>query len=1410
MWTKLNENPDIQKYTLFERVKKLGDFEDKANAVFKEKYPWFNIRTFSTRVDEWKIETDGEKSARDYLQQVIERTESIIKDYETISQNRIAPDKIEETIDILLSSKKIGNGEFSYSNLMLLPNFVANDLRKKKSNFNTLRANEYQKNIIERLKSIDSSFINKEKITSFLVQENFFDRKIALEAYINFLEKINSQIRGKIIKKITSWKIDIDESEQSFWLELYKNIAQISTLFNYDSTWLIPIKTKEYFNQVAYDGLKKWYYDSQSVYLYVTTEEGIFWVQRKTVKDGSLWENNRIINNQDYFKGYDTYFRNLVWIGEIENFLKTHGNSLQLIINSPSIDTTLLQKYEIIFWDFHTLLERIRLTHWYLPWEYLEMKDRLENIKSIVYAKAPEWTAEAEKIKKIQKMVRFLETCRIWMDAKWKSKSEKESIDAFIKKVKSGSVTGFSDLKNENGYLWDSNLVNIIQEFTYDVQSQLEKSFRNSDGINDEYETFKKNGLAVRWFTRNINMKELDSFIDLFTTDSWNSLFYIWKIESALGQSFDSNQDSIWFQMMVGEIMSDIEKNPEALRRINSLDPTRIKKMKEELQNEFTKPSNTTYQDFQKQVREMTRSAQEKILLAKKPWTQISPNTSIEKDVVNIIIEEAAENWAVVALKMWEVKTLFNENRNMFSNHTQKFLAHITDDTRWVKEVWMTILKEAALFIATEIVTMWVGGFIAGGARASLWLSRGLEFANSAKWISGWIIRTSGFLWRTWFEAGVYTLLSNGVNKWKISVEWYTEALVGFLWPIAGAKVAWKFIPYGSSEFSNIIKQIIGGSIWGAGSHIVLQFVNGKEISAAELPNMVLQWAVLWALMIPMMKIWAPIWEWFWKKTAGINYLQDGVDSLIKSRISALEIATNWQKSRILQDIYDLQVSLTAFHSETRFARFWLKGVKLEKYSEILARAKNFDFDGKSAELTLLRKEKSELIWNNQNNKRLFEVNQKIGNLEKEIRTMQQDLERVKKELWDNLETTIASIDSNEIRTFVDSKLWEVAPLSRLRWEISRISKLSKLKLEKYWNEFGEMRLDWYRSLLNMRWATYIENWFYLNGRSLQSASGKTLFNLPEWIHLNSVEYLNIGNKRIPVIEVKTPTDTKMIRLSEEAQNLPSELFDKIIYGKVEIQWFYDTNNASLLWYKVIEWDGTFSYYRILKDGWIGKPTNTSFMKKEWFYLHTLASSKRITVEELSSFWIKSGEGVQLKRQWEKEIDSLLSDDVLLKMQRNIKKAAEEIQSNPNISPTEKTKLTESLLKVATMGLSPFRWIMRKWLWSLALWWAWVVGIDYAIDGDVDVAAIATGLAFMVLTDPNSMEFTENMLRKIPLVWWLSWNLVGWLNKDMINKNWFTKALFRVGGWFIAMSYVDKQNIPLNWVGWIISNKFKF
>jgi hypothetical protein len=44
------------------------------------------------------------------------------------------------------------------------------------------------------------------------------------------------------------------------------------------------------------------------------------------------------------------------------------------------------------------------------------------------------------------------------------------------------------------------------------------------------------------------------------------------------------------------------------------------------------------------------------------------------------------------------------------------------------------------------------------------------------------------------------------------------------------------------------------------------------------------------------------------------------------------------------------------------------------------------------------------------------------------------------------------------------------------------------------------------------------------------------------------------------------------------------------------------------------------------------------------------------------------------------------------------------------------------------------------------------VGFDYYIDGDIDTAAIATGIAFMVLTDPNSMEFTESVLRKIPLI----------------------------------------------------------
>lgn len=1336
MWSQLNETPLEGKYEFFGRVRRLGDFEDNVNSIFKEVFPWASgwIRAFSTKIDEWNIQTDIEKQAKEFAIKLVSKAEELKSLSEKVQNGTISErTEVEKALNILLSRRRDieANSEMKYSNLMLLPSSIRNDLMKRKEGFNTEKAEQYLNEVQEKISPFSDLLLDKGKIKDFLAQENFYEKKNALNVYISFLESLkNKWLLSKIEKKLnTTWKITTDDLEQTFGVYLYENIAQIATLFNYDTIWVVPSRMKEYLNTVSHDGLKMGYFDAQTTYLYITTEEGIFWLKRKTVKDWILQETRRSVTNQEYFNNLDKYFKNFPWYNEVLGFWKEKGEDIKNLLTAESISPTQISSYEAVKNAFGEMLHDVEKKYGCIPWELLEMKDRIENLKAVIYEATPERTDAAARTRK---MVRYLETCRLWLDAKSYGKSDKVLIDTLIKQVKSWEKTSFSNVGKERSGKIDSRTIDLLQAFTNDVQTNLAYYFKNSEGKNNEMEQLEKENLW-KWWIWNITMEELDKFLEKFNdSDSTKVEFNFGRIESAIAQSFDSSQDSIGFQIMSKEIFSDISKNPSALNRISNLDPAKREKMKKDVALDFRK-SWGIYEDFVKQVRNIPLATRQKMVLKENPSFQITEGNSLEKEVIDILINQAAAEGAMVSLTMSTIKDIFSENPDMFSEQSRKFLAHISDNTRWMWELTKTVCKEAALFLATEAITFWVGGFVMGAARGSLWLSRGMR-ALESRWIAWGIAKTWFFLGKTAFEAGTYTVLSNGVNKWTLSVEGYTESLVGFLWPITGAKIAGKFIPFGKTPSSQTIKEIMGGALGGAAATWSFMFANGQEISFDDLKNMTRQWAIMWAVMIPMMKTGAPIGKWVWEKAAGTKFIQDRIDSRLTRKISELEIKTNGQRDRISQQIEDYKTLLDSLRRDNRFIRLGLKESTINRFNSIISEFKSYDFEAKKSEIEALENEKTWLLGDAKNNARISEISKRIDEIKTEMTNLQLKMEQAKKELGDDIEQVAGNLSDTEMREFINEKLGKVSPLSRLRGEIEWLRKFAKFWLEEKWNNFREMKLESYRNLREMRGTTYIENGFYFNEWKIQTAMGETILTLPESAKVLGIEYYKIGNKQIPCLEIKTPTDTKLVRLNPEARNLPQELFEKVVFNKVEIQWFYDKNNVELLWYKVIENDGSFSYYRLRADNSLRKVTNNDAINEDWYYLHSLASSKGISLEELSTYGINPKEWARLRRQWDREIDEILTPEVVEKMQKklveDVKQVEETIKKSPLISAVEKTLLLKTLGKIAGIPLWPlkqmwkhkiitFIWALyffpdqtikgAKWgLWELATLFKWV------------------------------------------------------------------------------------------------------
>ena len=1345
-----------------------NDFGGQADNIFRKEYPGFNL-SLENFLDKKDFNEFQESLLNWFVKNILEKA----KDLKALSEKQ---NKTNDEINLLLKPEN--------------QKYLPEKIREKIVNLKKSK-------LMEKLKSIDSIFIDKSRIESFIKQENFFEAEIVLLQYIEFIDNLDNKTKQDF-KDFLNWK---NTEFKTVWIDFYNKIAQFWTLFNYDTSWIIPSKTKEAINKLAYKAISSGYLDSFSLYSFTTTEEGLTWLNRKTTKVGVLDESKRNnISTEEYLKKYNEYFSNLPWIKEIRVFMDSNSKILGELLTSQEITNDLFWKYEKIVRDYNNLIEKIRREHWYLPWEYLEMKDRLENIKSIVYTETPEW-------KHSVKMLRFLELFRKWAESEWKDEKDIQKIAKLINWVKSGEIKNFSDLD-------DSDTEDFLWSFFEDLTESMEDNFQNSKWENIEMKQLENEGLGDSYFF-DVSMETLDKFVDKFHMNPNKEEFNFSRLESALAQEYVwewfGNEPNEAFSMMRAEIYATIEKNEKANNVMKSIDPSKIKSTKQEMLTGF-RNENTVYEDFLWQVSSMPRVTKEMILKSKQ--IEFTPWETIDKKVLEALMEDAAENGAKTAIEIETIRNLYesDESKSIFGENqaVNVFLKDYFNKWNWTKELAWTLMKEAMIIAITTAVTFWVWtmatlpvwmAYIHIVSKWAIDLWKWIKYTKSASWLWWVSARWWAFLWGVWANSLVYTWISDMFYEWDQLTLWhFTENFAMFFWGIAWAKIAWKYFWSNSSQVKDLLTQSFWWAIWATwASAWILVFRDWTEISLEEAKNMLLQWILMWPMMIPMMKAWRKLWNWLGNGLS--QKLQPVVDRRINSKIAELEARTTWKKEFYEKQIDLLFEQISLIRDNNLLIRLWktenkIKSLlkdnteynKLKKHdlNKLENRLKNKREELEQYRIDLRNGESWKTTeWQKKLEKSIISLNKTIANTRSRIRTLEDRLDKFIKDTRENTDAINA--------------LPEAHPLRRTLWEIANAWRLTKLWISEWWNNFRLWRLGRIRTLKNM-WNSELWNGFFIKWKkTIFTIDWKEIYTLKRWQEAVSLQYLSIWNKRIPILDIKTPSWNKSIRLHQELMNIenPSirnKILNKVINGETEIRRLYDKENWDVLWFKEIDnsWKVTF-YWKNFNEikvenikKWIENKARADDIDLP------IASSRKISISELSNYKLTIENKFKIKRQLWKELDRVFNDDVVIKVRERIKKTIEEAKNDPNLSPAEKSKVVGGLTKLAKMPVNLLKWLMKKWFWTIALWGTWILALDWMNDWDIDPMAITAWAATLIATDSDILKAMAwaPFMSKIP---WYS-TIINGLNDKVINRNFLTQAIFRWWWAIAAMHIADKEN----------------
>lgn len=1307
------------------------------NSIFKKEYPAFwDLKNFLNKENKNPFEEKTVDSLLNNSNWLIEKSIRLLK----LSNN---PNLNIENIQFLLSTE----------NASFLP-LEAKEKLKEKLN----------QEILESAENLKSIFINKDKIKDFLSENNSSE----LLEYINFLNSLSVKQREYLALYLLKPN---KENKNNLSYSTIKWLSYFSPFINNDKVWLFESNLKKSLNDIIFELIKNWNLSSFDIYTYTVTEEGLLWIDNRV---GKIWVDYSEENNESQDIKLDYDYENIKWFVWIKDFFNENLDFISFLLLSEKISNNYLEKFLELKNQFNDLSKNINRNNGFIPWEIQEMQYKFDKIEQVLALKNDD---EKEKVMHSLKMARFLNSAISWLTSSnnnWYFETDTDISEKQLEQLEQIRLDAYSGKIKSFTEITDRWIIDLLGSFYEDMYESMEISLWDKWSITDK---LAKLWLEDHWYF-DINMENLDRFVDQFW--EWTNLSFS-KIESATAQMMVDNSPSNKmpaFNLMLWNIL---EKNNIQLSE------AAIKEKQEELN------TDVNINNYLGEVLSLSRIDKEKILINSNTYNQEQIDSmdlnDINDAVTEIIKDKSSKRWAEMMLYIQEIITLYETWALDWEN--KLFVKEYLDWKNWAADIASMLIKEAIIMTTATLLTAGTWTILAWALVAWNWASKLATAINlSRKAISTWSWITSKTArvwiswWKIWIDSFSYLAVSDIVYDWdQLTWENFIQTYWMFLWGITWMKIWWRFIKSSDAEFTKQLKNITWWAVWWTiASTWVLVFWHWENITEIEISSAweaMIQWLIMWWLMMPLMKGWHNIWRWWWNK------IHNGLNNSLYRKIidwseARLKSLTSWKSEYLNQQLESFMVQLWDYRSKNLFLRVWRTSKLQNSLNEKMNRLKELkdtDFDSMEQQISAKTEELNRYrisLWK----KESWFDKKGVKQLEEELAKLNKDLSNLRVEMRKLEEKLPEEIINSEFYEDIISSLPSAHPLKRAAVELKSVAPRIQNFVETKWNN---VRLERLKIIDSWKKTEWLWNGFYLKEwNTVINQLWKEVFKLPNWVKIEWLEYINIGNNR--VIWLRT-NKWELVRIYKEADWIPQKLMDEVLSWDVQVKAIYNKSDSKLAWYSVEKW-WSISYYKI---NWSKAWENTNLSKSDSYFEKTVASSWRVNLSELRLSNIDANELWKIKRSWDKEIDKLITPDVANNLKESWIKSLKSVRDNPNSTPWEVKRAKWLLNSIWNLTGKTLSSIASKWFWTLLIVWWWALTVDKVSDWEFDLDTLWVWLAAWILLDDIWWIRTKllDTWKKIPWIWGLI-NMSSPIMDKM--KNWIPEK-FRWVAWLWTILY---------------------
>ncbi len=1141
----------------------------------------------------------------------------------------------------------------------------------------------------------------------------------------NYLDFFNQLNNNE--KQYLETYIDWTNTENIKFLSLQtvEKIWIVTASANY-APWIIPTQTLSKFNTLTYEYTQTGVLDPLALQFYIQNEEWIRWIGQKSIQLSEV--NTEDIDNVNI----DSIAETLIWIEKFDLFMSNKKNSeIFSKISNKKINTINLKDYRKMESDFDILTKQIQEEHGYIPYDYLIYKSTLESVWNHLFLES-----NNQDTQKARKMLQFLDMCEEWM----KFDDSKSLVNISKANLFNFSEEDFNKIKSvkEKIKKWEITSFKDLEKENYFTDSDewnILQEYWNYlkdevlDDINDPSIERISKTLWVKddWDMDlfHISMEDLDKKLEDIDNRNWNTLKNIKLAQATDMISWNTGAKQQVFSFIESDIVKYLED--KEITTAQALQPNE-EQVEAEAKN-LNKQINKNV--FLEEISKLSDGQKQQIV--KDPSLK---GIDLDYAVLDIIKQTALKQTAYRTLFHKNILSMVQDGNNLDGMHKvymQKHDSMMNNILSSSVDIAETLIKEAIIFALTSILTAWIGWWAVTSAR--LW----------------WSLYASK-VWRTINAAAKYAEGGRSIGQ-KVTAFWLNTAK----FTTARSFEAWIYTVWAGMMYEN---QEISLDSYITNLALFAGGITGMKIWEKIIPRNSWDFTKTLSQML-----WGSI-GW----TGALIMTEDFPDGL--SVEDAGSMMAQWilmgglmfplMKHRGLQNQWKKWWENFANRDSAQKSRMW-KSLPIELQTKILKNQSN-----------------TRTIWQS-----LWQSEVRLNN------AIRNNNNRTNSE--------IASIDSNT-QMWKTRKIFESNKVNLKNWiqnsklKISNSLKNSpdnaKLSLNKFLAENRTARLESLKKIdhtakYNDLWNGFtLKNWKEIVNRDFQ-----TVWVLPDWVKIQSVQYLNFWNKRIPTLEM---SDGKILRLQNSKEfNGNMDAYKKILWELQSkpgsLEWIYN-QKWNLAWYRHIENGGNIIYYT--KNG-----NKSTKIFKKWvsdkFETHTLASNGKFTTKEISEAGLTIKNKAEIKRNFDKAFEENFADGSVFK--KNLLQKFEWIKNNPNATPAQKKqagKIQEYLLNKPVWFV---KGLLKKSLFATMLAWGWILGFDYMNDGDIDLTAIWTGLTILFASSDQWLDMIWNLVNKVPVVGESSKAWVEWLKKakDKHKTLWF---ILRVGWAMVAMDYMDTKD----------------